>query len=118
MADAEYAARVKVRTEETKAISDVTAMLTSDEANDSFTKSMSFIQARSVVRSRAANVLKQAGKKFKSPKLVTLAETMRLDAFGKVKENIDSMVGALTQEQKDEVRDRRSEEHTSELQSP
>merc|ERR1719473_418966 len=44
VADSEYAARVKVRTEEMKAISDVTAMLTSDEANDAFTKSMTFIQ--------------------------------------------------------------------------
>merc|ERR1719388_525861 len=66
VADSEYAARVKVRTEEIKAISDTTAMLTSDEANDAFTKSMTFIQKQSLSsRSvKAMDVLKNAAKKL------------------------------------------------------
>merc|ERR1719201_3199212 len=42
VADEEYAARVKVRTEEQTAISDTIGILTSEEANDAFTKSMTF----------------------------------------------------------------------------
>merc|ERR1719335_1207073 len=42
-------------------------------------------------------------KKFHNPSLSALSVSMRLDAFTKVKENIDNMVAALKQVQKDEV---------------
>jgi len=47
VADEEYAARVKVRTEEQTAISDTIKILTDEEANDAFTKSMTFMQTSS-----------------------------------------------------------------------
>merc|ERR1719172_414292 len=57
-------------------------------------------------RTKAAMLLKGAAQKFKSPRLVTLAMSMRLDAFAEVKENIDIMVKELKQESADEVTDR------------
>merc|ERR1719161_1837620 len=57
-------------------------------------------------RDKAATFLREAAKKLQKPQLVTLAVSLRLDAFAKVKENIDNMVAALKQEQKDEVTDR------------
>merc|ERR1719207_248558 len=108
VADSEYAARVKVRTEEMKAISDTTAMLTSDEANDAFTKSMTFIQKESMssTQTKALNVLVKASKDLQAPRLSTLAMKLKLDAFSKVKENIDDMVEKLKLESADEVKDR------------
>lgn len=108
VADEEYAARVKVRTEEQVAISETIQMLTNDEANDAFTKSMSFLQTskKSTMRLKAVSLLKGAAQKFKNPRLVTLAMSMRLDAFAKVKQNIDIMVTELKQESADEVVDR------------
>lgn len=110
VADEEYAARVKVRTEEQKAIGETIGILTDEEANDAFTKSMTFLQtSRSLKvnnRAKAVQMLKGAAQKFKSPRLVTLAMSMRLDAFAKVKENIDIMVKELKQESADEVTDR------------
>merc|ERR1719160_570298 len=82
VADSEYAARLKVRTEEIKAVSEVTAMLTSEEANDAFTKSMTFIQKgmkRSGNAQKAMDVLRKAGQNLHSPKLATLAMTLKLD---------------------------------------
>jgi len=107
-ADQEYQARVKVRTEEMKAVSETLGMLTSEEANDAFTKSMSFIQVRKVSGSRkkAAQLLKSVGQKFKNPRLMTLSVKMRLDAFAEVKKEIDLMVAELKKESKDEVADR------------
>jgi len=89
-------------------VSETASMLTSDEANDAFTKSMSFIQTRSVSASRvkAIDALSKAGKNLKSPKLSTLAFKLQLDAFSKVKENIDDMVASLKVESADEVKDR------------
>merc|ERR1719387_1437860 len=43
-ADKEYEARVKARTAEIQAVSETVGILTSDEANDAFTKSMNFVQ--------------------------------------------------------------------------
>jgi len=108
VADSEYAARVKVRTEEIKAVSDTINMLTSDEANDAFTKSMTFIQKSSIssVQNKALNVLTAASKDLQEPRLSTLAMKLKLDAFSKVKENIDDMVGKLKIESADEVKDR------------
>merc|ERR1719316_1698023 len=74
VADEEYAARVKVRTEEIQAVSDTMGILTNDEAQDTFTKSMSFIQRGATLKSvkkssdtraKAASVLKQASVKLR-----------------------------------------------------
>merc|ERR1719420_2321834 len=50
VADAEYQARVKVRTEEQQALSETLEILTNEEANDAFTKSMAFIQKRALTK--------------------------------------------------------------------
>jgi len=107
-ADAEYSARVKVRTEEQQAVSETIGILTSEEANDAMTKSMSFLQTgkTSTLREKAASLLKGAAQKFKNPRLSTLAMSARLDAFAEVKKNIDLMVVELKQTQQDEVVDR------------
>merc|ERR1719359_1252362 len=70
---------------------------------------MTFIQKslkRQGNRDKAMDVLRQASKNLKSPKLSTLAMSLKLDAFSKVKENIDQMVVELKQESADEVADR------------
>merc|ERR1719161_2029709 len=69
---------------------------------------MTFIQTsrRSNSRAKAVALVKAASKQYKSPRLITLAMSMRLDAFAKVKENIDIMVKELKQESADEVTDR------------
>merc|ERR1719335_1905373 len=54
----------------------------------------------------AMDVLRKAGKELHSPKLATLAMSLKLDAFSKVKENIDEMVVKLKEESADEVADR------------
>merc|ERR1719159_1587566 len=68
-ADADYQARLKVRTEEIKAVSETIGILTDDEAQTAFSKSMSFIQLRSrthrlsseeLKREKAAHMLKNA----------------------------------------------------------
>merc|ERR1719399_1326735 len=51
-------------------------------------------------------MLKQAAAKLRKPKLMTLAVSAQLDAFAKVKANIDEMVAALKEESKDEIKDR------------
>jgi len=108
VADSEYAARVKVRTEEIKAVSETMSMLTSDEANDSFTKSMTFIQTQSLssAQTEGLHVLVKASKDLQAPRLSTLAMKLKLDAFSKVKENIADMVEKLKIESADEVKDR------------
>merc|ERR1719393_1213400 len=70
---------------------------------------MTFIQKgmkRSGNAQKAMDVLRKAGQNLHSPKLATLAMTLKLDAFAKVKDNIDDMVVSLKQESADEVADR------------
>merc|ERR1719463_399384 len=55
---------------------------------------------------KAVDVLRKAGQALHSPKLATLAMSLKLDAFSKVKENIDEMVVSLKAESADEVVDR------------
>merc|ERR1719443_2834981 len=71
---------------------------------------MNFVQRSmkrvSVRREQASKVLREASKKYKSVQLLNLASSARLDAFGKVIEQISATVDALKQEQKDEVKDK------------
>merc|ERR1719161_3204730 len=59
-----------------------------------------------VRREQASQLLRQASKKLKSVQLLNLADSTRLDAFGKVIEKMSATIDALKQEQKDEVKDR------------
>lgn len=83
--------------------------LQSDEAQDLFHKSFSFVQKESVNKlrearvSHAAAVLTKAAHNLNRPKLAALAIKVRLDAFTKAKEQIQIMIDELTKEQADEV---------------
>lgn len=104
----EYDQRVKVRNEELKAVSETISILTGDDAKDLFAKSMSFVQvslsgkSRHKSRAHAANQLRRVAMKAHDPRLMAISYSMRLDAFAKVKENIDKTVEALKAEQVEE----------------
>ena len=55
-------------------------------------------------RSRASKLLAAVAKKLNSPRLATLANQVRLDAFTRVKKAIDDMVAQLLQEKADEIK--------------
>lgn len=104
-ATADYQARSKVRNEEILAVGEAMEILTGDDAKDLLLK---FVQKSSVTRvsqnrERAAKMVAQLSTKLDKPRLAALSMSMRLDAFTKVKENIDAMVVELKQTQKDEV---------------
>jgi len=110
MSDAEYEERVKSRQEEIKACGEALAILTSDEAHATFSRTFNFVQVSSkskkqqATRDSAAKVLFQAAKTLHSPRLSALASRVRLDAFTKVKAAIDEMIEALLKEKKDEIK--------------
>merc|ERR1712224_899625 len=106
--DQEFAQRQKTRSEEIEAVSKAMEFLSSDEAHDLFTRTfnMAFVQrsqSQKTVKSRerrdvAVKLLKAVARKTKNPKLMTLALSIRLDAFTKVKAAIDDMIAELTKE--------------------
>jgi DNA repair exonuclease SbcCD ATPase subunit len=108
-ADGEFEERTKSRQEEIKACGEALAILTSDDAHDTFSKTFNFVQVGSTseekkTRDSAAKVLLEAAKQTHSPRLSALASRVRLDAFTKVKAAIDEMITALLQEKKDEIK--------------
>ena len=102
--DTEYDKRSKLRSEEQAAVSKTIEVLTADEAHDVFGKTFSFLQVSSHDnrQDRAAAVLAAAGRKLDS-RLTTLALTMKLDSFEKVKKAIDEMKADLKKQQAAEV---------------
>merc|ERR1719451_281894 len=55
-------------------------------------------------RGRAMQVLKAVARKVGNPRLATLAEQVKLDAFTRVKKAIDDMVAQLLKEKEDEIK--------------
>jgi DNA repair exonuclease SbcCD ATPase subunit len=106
--DSEYEERVKSRQEEIKGCSEALAILTSDDAHDTFSSTFNFVQERATMHSErreyAAKILRDAAKKFSNPRLNMLASRARLDAFTKVKAAIDEMIAALLKEKEDEIK--------------
>jgi len=106
--DVEFQERTKARLEEVTAVGDTIGILTSDEAQSSFSKSTSLFQARaqskseSKARAATAAYLAKAAKRLGSPRLAFLGVRVEADGFGKIKENIDKMVGQLSKDGKDE----------------
>jgi hypothetical protein len=98
--DAEWEARQKTRSMEMEACSKALAVLTSDEAHDMFAKTFNFMQTGSMStrRSQAAAVLKRY------PRLAMISNSIKLDAFEKVKAAIQDMIGALQKEKADEIK--------------
>merc|ERR1719265_1132758 len=102
-----YEERQKGRAEELKAVSETMKILTSDVAQQAFSKSMSFLQLTSRThrmnsKERAAMVLKKAGKNSRDNRLILLATSMRTDPMAAVKGQIDAMVVELKKTQKEE----------------
>merc|ERR1719198_2668570 len=110
MTDQEWEERQKTRQEEMAAVSKALAILSSDDAHDTFTKTFNpeftqtAISMRSKRRDQAATVLSAAARKFMNPRLAQLATTVQLDAFTKVKKAIDDMVAQLMKEKEDEIK--------------
>mmetsp|Transcript_62646 Transcript_62646/g.97497 ORF Transcript_62646/g.97497 Transcript_62646/m.97497 type:complete len:723 (+) Transcript_62646:27-2195(+) len=109
--DEEYANRVKVRTEEIKAIAETIEILTGDEARSLFDKTISFLQvgvvsrtssARQKAVSRAVQRIVQVARKYRNWQLASLSVRLKLDAFTKVKEAMDKMLVELKAQQKAE----------------
>ena len=109
MTDQEWEERQKSRAEEIKGVSEALAILTSDDAHDTFTKTFNFVQVRmrsraTRARDSASKMLFTAAKKYSNPRLAALATRVRLDAFTKVKAAIDEMIEALLKEKADEIK--------------
>merc|ERR1719443_2101026 len=106
MTDQEFEERTKTRTEEIKAVSEALAILSSDDAHDTFTSTFNFIQksAKSSTREKAEKVLLKAAKKTGDPKVAMLATRARLDGFEKVSEDIDGMIADLKKEKEADVK--------------
>merc|ERR1719287_122441 len=110
MTDSEWEERQKARQEEIQACSEALAILSSDDAHDTFTKTFNFVQTKAALgkvdsrREAAANVLRAAAKTYGNPRLAAIATAVRLDAFTKVKAAIDEMITALLKEKADEIK--------------
>jgi len=107
--DAEWEARSKTRTEEMEAVAKAMEILSGDDAHDLFGKTFNFVQREAKNRQnkrrvQASKLLAAVARKTHNPKLVTLALSIRLDAFTKVKKAIDDMVAELMKQQADEVK--------------
>merc|ERR1719439_572368 len=109
MTDQEWEERQKSRAEEIKAVSEALAILSSDDAHDTFTRTFNFVQTKVEMKDRkqrdqASALLFKAAKKYGNPRLAALATRVRLDAFTKVKAAIDEMIAALLKEKADEIK--------------
>eukprot|EP00928_Gymnodinium_smaydae_P061636 TRINITY_DN45676_c0_g1_i1.p1 TRINITY_DN45676_c0_g1~~TRINITY_DN45676_c0_g1_i1.p1 ORF type:complete len:706 (-),score=240.96 TRINITY_DN45676_c0_g1_i1:62-2179(-) len=115
---AEYDRRVQSRLDEIAAVEDTVGILNSDEAFDAFDKSVNtaFLQTSAVsdkaardqhLRERAAAVLARLrssdGGVLASASLAALQTSVQLDAFERVKAEIDKLLSELARQQKDEV---------------
>jgi DNA repair exonuclease SbcCD ATPase subunit len=100
--DAEWEERQKVRQEEMKAVSEALAILSSDDAHDTFTSTFNFIQLDK--RATAKKALENAARQYHNPRLATLATRMRLDNFGSITKDIDAMVADLKKEKAADVK--------------
>jgi len=110
--DTEFDQRVKDRLEEIVAVEDTIKILNEDEAFSNFDKTVnSFLQTISSTTmqerlNQATAVLIKAAAATGAPELALLASRAKLDAFTKVKEEIDKMVIQLKRQQQDEIEHR------------
>jgi len=105
--------RTKTRNDEIEALSETLDILTGDEARSLFDKTISFVQvlsrsntARTAVMMKAQNKamkrILMVAKKNKNWQLASLAVSVKLDAFTKVKKACDTMLAELKNQQKAE----------------
>jgi uncharacterized coiled-coil protein SlyX len=105
--DQEFEERTKTRAEEIKAVSEALAILSSDDAHDTFTSTFNFIQKsskKSSTREKAEKILLKAAKKTGEAKIAKLANRVLLDGFAKVSEDIDGMIADLKKEKAADVK--------------
>merc|ERR1719313_2091469 len=92
---------------EITAVGKALAFLSSDEAQDLVSRTLSFIQrsasTNSHRRNKVVDALSKVAAEFKDPRISTLAVAARLDAFTKVKASINDMIAQLSKEQEEEV---------------
>jgi len=118
---ADFDQRVKDLLEEIAAVEDTIKILNSDEAFENFGKTVTdpnsagFVAGTALLqtseqsklemklRDSASAVLQRAASANTNPKLALLAASAKLDAFTKVKEEIDKLVAEYNQQQKDEI---------------
>merc|ERR1719161_1264915 len=110
MTDQEWEERQKTRQLEMEAVSKALAILSSDDAHDTFTRTFNpaLLQTESSskksLRSQAAELLKTVAERVNSPRLSAIAVRCRLDAFTRVKKAIDDMIAQLLKEKEDEIK--------------
>eukprot|EP00405_Crypthecodinium_cohnii_P016651 CAMPEP_0206445582 /NCGR_PEP_ID=MMETSP0324_2-20121206/15606_1 /ASSEMBLY_ACC=CAM_ASM_000836 /TAXON_ID=2866 /ORGANISM="Crypthecodinium cohnii, Strain Seligo" /LENGTH=680 /DNA_ID=CAMNT_0053913849 /DNA_START=56 /DNA_END=2098 /DNA_ORIENTATION=- len=110
--ETEFEQRVKDRLDEIAAVEETIKILNEDEAFFTFDKTVnSFLQTKSSSSTQerlrnAVAVLRRAAAATAAPELALLATRAELDAFEKVKTEIDKMVAELKQQQEDEVKHR------------
>merc|ERR1719478_464470 len=107
--DKEYAERTQTRTEEIAAVQETIGILTDDDAHDLFSKTLGLIQMSMRTRrvsgkELAAKKMMALAKQTKDPRFSALAMTMRLDAFGLVKEKVEAMIDDLKAEKDEEIK--------------
>jgi chromosome segregation ATPase len=109
MTDSEMEERTKARQAEIAAVGEAIAILTEDEARDTFSSTLGFVQVNAVLnvnkkaRREAVAMLKAAAQKTGSTQLLALAASAGLDAFTKVVAAIDEMIVDLKQQISDDV---------------
>jgi len=110
-ADAEYEARMKGRLAEIAACEDAIKILNSDEAFANFDKT-TFIQIAAEgqeamkARMKVVSLLRDVASHSTNPRIALIMTSAQLDAFEKVKAEIDKMVAELTKQQAEEVEQR------------
>jgi len=107
--DAEYAERVKTRNQEITATSKALAYLNSDDAQDLYSRTFSFVQESSsstARRAAGAKVLAVAAAKARDPRLSALAVRAKnpQDAFATVVGSIEDMADKLVAEKEEEIK--------------
>merc|ERR1719223_2126785 len=110
MTDKEWEERQKTRQLEMQAVSKALAILAGDDAHDLFTRTFNpaLLQTGAADhakrREQVAQLLSKVAQRLHSPKLVTLAYQVKLDAFTRVKKAIDDMIVQLLKEKEDEIK--------------
>jgi len=108
--DSEWKERQMTRAQEMGAVQKALNFLSSDAAHDLLSKSLGFVQTDSSMHSdrriQASKIIEAVAAKTQNPKLATLAVSVKINAFAKVKKAIDGMVKALKREKEDEIKHR------------
>mmetsp|Transcript_78589 Transcript_78589/g.230573 ORF Transcript_78589/g.230573 Transcript_78589/m.230573 type:complete len:784 (+) Transcript_78589:75-2426(+) len=110
-AETSFEQRKAARLTELQALTEAVEILTQDQARDAMSATYGLVQltasaraGRSGRRQQAATALRAAARRARDPQLSLLAESVKLNAFVKVKAAIDHMVSTLKVEQEDEVK--------------